>query len=73
MKISKLIEILEHHKANMGDVEVTMQGSALADGFSQHGLKAMPDVFETSIESAIAYDEGEKGINFKRLRLFWQC
>ena len=63
MKISKLIEELERQKSKLGDVEVTMQGTHLNDGFSQDKSECMPDVFETSIESATAYDEGEKGIN----------
>ena len=34
MLISELIEMLEFRKKKLGDIEVTMQGTLLKDGFS---------------------------------------
>jgi hypothetical protein len=69
MKISQLIDLLEHAKQDIGDVEVTMQGTVLPDGFSANDSKACPDVFESTVESSYTYDAGPLG---KRIRLFWQ-
>ena len=70
MKISELITLLETAKLKHGDIEVTMQGTTLQDGFSATNTTAMPDVFESTVESSMLYDKAD--ILGKRLRLFWQ-
>jgi len=70
MKISELITELEIAKLKHGDIEVTMQGTTLKDGFSATNFTATPDVFESTVESSRLYEtDGSLG---KRLRLFWQ-
>lgn len=69
MRISELIAMLEMEKSRVGDVEVTMQATMLSDGFSASGSASMPDVFESTVETAICKQDGKLG---KRLRLYWQ-
>ena len=70
MKISDLITGLELAKLKYGDIEVTMQGTLLTDGFSATDSEAFPDVFESTVETAILCDKNDA--LGKRLRLFWQ-
>ncbi len=69
MLISELIKSLERQKERLGDVQVTMQSTLLQDGFSREGGFAFPDIFEGTVETLIAHDEGEMG---NRVRLYWQ-
>ena len=53
MKISDLIAELEFMKLKHGNIEVTMQGTLLKDGYSQNDSGIMPDVFESPVETLI--------------------
>lgn len=70
MIISELIEHLERQKEKHGDVTVTMTGSFLKDGFSVSGSKALPDVFESTVERFVHVLDG--GCLGKRIRLDWR-
>lgn len=72
MRISELVKVLEREKELIGDVQVTMQATLLKDGFSQSGSDIIPDVFESTVETVIAYNKESENLPTKRLRLFWQ-
>lgn len=70
MNIGDLIVELEIMQQKHGDIEVTMQGTCLKDGYSRTEDKIFPDVFESTVETLRLYDDNsELG---KRIRLFWQ-
>lgn len=71
MLISELIEQLERVKDEDGDLEVTMQGSLLEDGYKARKDSAIVDVFESTVCSMRVYDKDDFVIPH-RLRLFWQ-
>ena len=70
MNISDLITELEMMKLKHGNIEVTMQGTLLEDGFSQTESKVIPDVFESTVETLMLYEKDDS--LGKRVRLFWQ-
>lgn len=69
MKISELIRLLETQKQAFGDIEVTMQATLLSNGYSTTNNHAMPDVFESTVESVIKKEGGKLG---DRLKLTWK-
>ena len=69
MKISQLIKHLEIQQQTLGDLEVTMQATLLSNGYSATNSPAMPDVFESTIETSIKKDGGKLG---ERLKLTWK-
>lgn len=70
MLISELIQKLEREKEKYGDIQVTMTGTFLKDGYSQTDSDIIADVFESTVETLRMQDSGELG---DRIRLFWQC
>lgn len=63
MKISQLVETLKGMQARHGDIEVTCTASTLEDN---HG-GAIPDVYESTVETLVVYNEGDMG---PRVRLY---
>lgn len=68
MKISEAIENLERIKSAQGDIEVTVTGCLLPDGYSLTDCKNIPDVFETTLENfVVTRDSSSLGT---RVRLY---
>lgn len=69
MKISELIEDLQIRMETLGDVEVTCTGTMLSEG--QEAKKAMPDVFESTVERTMVQNEDNGNLKGIRVRLLW--
>ena len=66
MKISQLVQKLQALQDKEGDIEVTVTGSHLPDGFAASGNVA--DIFETTAENLVVVeDESRLG---KRVRIY---
>jgi hypothetical protein len=72
MLISELIEQLNGQMERHGDLEVTMKGTLLSEGFSQTNNKNFPDVFESTVETLMLVDNKTEHFD-KRIQIFWQC
>ena len=66
MKISDLIAELQEVMGREGDIQVTCTGTTLPDGHGQ--LPALPEVFETTVETLLVRSGGQFGA--RRVRLY---
>lgn len=71
MKISKLEEMLKRAREEHGDLETTMVGTYLPEGFCQAGT-IFRDVFETTVGSSYVREGGKFCSGQKRLMIQWQ-
>lgn len=72
MLASELIEQLQQHIDREGDIEVTMEGTLLPDGYHMGKHKiGCGDVFESTVSTLLIQEKNETFE--KRIRLFWQC
>lgn len=73
MLISELEALLAQERKREGDIQVTMQGTLLPNGYSRTGstIEKLSDVFESTIEQGMIIEKDDD--LGKRLQLFWQC
>ena len=72
MKISQVEEMLKRARERHGDIECTMEGTYLPEGYSANGRDTMPDVFETTVCSCYLREGGNWDNGSERLMIQWQ-
>ena len=69
MLIDDIMAELERVKVEHGNIEVTCTGSLLPDGYSRTPMNG-GDIYETTIENFRVFEVGDKGLDFKRVRVY---